>query len=102
MAGMYALVLCAVLMCLALVDYRWKLAFWHDARRTVITLFVGVVWFLLWDAAGVAIGIFFEGASPYLLGLFVAPHIPLEEILFLTLLCYQALLLYLLIRRRMT
>ncbi|PKQ27211.1 MAG: lycopene cyclase domain-containing protein [Actinobacteria bacterium HGW-Actinobacteria-4] len=79
---------------LAVLDWRYKLAMWADARRAVVTIASAVVVFLLWDGIGVALGIFFRGDAPYMTGLVVAPEIPVEEVLFLTLLCYQTLLLW--------
>lgn len=77
---------------LAVLDRRFRLAFWVDARRTAICLVVGVVGFLLWDAAGLVLGIFARGESPHMTGLLLAPDLPVEEAVFLTLLCYVALL----------
>jgi lycopene cyclase domain-containing protein len=48
----------------------------------------GVLFFLIWDLAGIGLGIFFRGPSPLVTGILVAPEVPLEEIFFLTLLCY--------------
>lgn len=79
---------------LALIDRRLRLAFWHDARRTAIVLAVGVVVFLLWDVAGLALGIFARGDSPHMTGLLLAPELPVEEAVFLTLMCYSTLLVW--------
>ena len=85
---------------LATLDWRYRVAMFHDARRTLMTVGLGVAVFLLWDGAGVALGIFFRGDAPYMTGLQVAPEIPIEEVLFLALLCYQTLLLWLALERR--
>lgn len=77
---------------LALLDRRFRLAFWHDRRRSAWTLGIGVVGFLLWDVAGLALGIFARGDSPHMTGVLLAPELPLEEAFFLALLCYVALL----------
>lgn len=77
---------------LAIIDRRWRLAFWHAPRRTALCLVIGVVGFLLWDVAGLLLGIFARGASPHMTGLLIAPELPVEEAVFLTLLCYVALL----------
>jgi len=79
---------------LALVDRRWRLAFWSDPRRAGWTLGLGVAGFLLWDVAGLALGIFARGDSPHMTGILLAPELPLEEVFFLTLLCYSALVLW--------
>lgn len=80
---------------LGVLDWRYRLALFADARRTVLTVASGVVVFLVWDVIGVSLGIFFRGDAPYMTGLVIAPEIPVEEVLFLTLLCYQTLLLWL-------
>ncbi|MBO0920229.1 lycopene cyclase domain-containing protein [Cellulomonas sp. zg-ZUI222] len=78
--------------CLALIDRRFGLAFWYDARRSAWTVGLGVVGFLLWDVAGLLLGIFARGDSPHMTGLLLAPELPVEEAFFLTLLCYVGLL----------
>ncbi|AEE47282.1 lycopene cyclase domain-containing protein [Cellulomonas fimi] len=77
---------------LALLDRRFRLAFWHDARRAALTVGIGVLAFLLWDVAGLVLGIFARGDSPHMTGLLLAPELPVEEAFFLALLCYTALL----------
>jgi len=77
---------------LAVLDRRFGLAFWYDARRSAWTVGLGVVGFLLWDLAGLALGIFARGDSPHMTGVLLAPELPLEEAFFLALLCYVGLL----------
>ena len=77
---------------LAVLDRRFRLAFWSDPRRAGLTIGIGVVGFLLWDLAGLALGIFARGDSPHMTGLLLAPELPVEEAFFLALLCYTALL----------
>ncbi|WP_265520279.1 lycopene cyclase domain-containing protein [Oerskovia flava] len=85
---------------LAVLDRRFRLAFWHDWRRTALTLAVGLVFFLLWDVAGLLLGIFARGDSPHMTGLLLAPELPVEEAVFLTLLCYNTLLVWRAFARR--
>jgi lycopene cyclase domain-containing protein len=99
MPGLYLGLLLASIGGLALLDFRWKLALWDNWRRTSATIGVGVVWFLLWDLLGIWRGIFFEGSGDWLVGIKIAPQVPLEEPVFLTLMCYQALVIYLAIGR---
>lgn len=87
---------------LALIDWRAKLVVFADARRAIIALAIGVGFFLLWDVAGIALGIFFRGTTPFLTGILIAPELPLEELLFLTLLCYQSLILFTALSRRVS
>ena len=77
---------------LALLDRRHRLAFWSDGRRAAACVGVGVVGFLIWDLAGIGLGIFARGNSPHMTGLLLAPELPVEEVFFLALLCYVALL----------
>ncbi len=79
---------------LAVLDRRFRLAFWSDWRRAALAVGTGVVAFLAWDVAGLALGIFARGESPWMTGLLLAPDLPVEEAVFLTLLCYVALLVW--------
>jgi len=85
---------------LATLDRRFRLALFDQPRRTVATVGVAVVLFLLWDALGVSLGIFFIGDAPYMTGVLIAPEVPLEELFFLVLLAYQTLLLWRALDRR--
>ncbi|ADG75774.1 lycopene cyclase domain protein [Cellulomonas flavigena DSM 20109] len=77
---------------LAVLDRRFRLAFWYDARRASWTVGLSVVGFLLWDLAGLALGIFARGDSPHMTGILLAPELPIEEAFFLALLSYVGLL----------
>ena len=76
---------------IALLDRRWSLAAWRSPARTALAVVIGTGFFLAWDAAGIAAGVFVKGDSPLLLGIDLAPHLPLEEPFFLAFLCYLAL-----------
>jgi lycopene cyclase domain-containing protein len=78
---------------MVLLDARFRLVFWRDARRAAIVLVVGLLFFLAWDAAGIALGVFARGDSPILTGVDLAPELPLEEVFFLLFLCYLTLVL---------
>ncbi len=73
---------------MVVLDRRFSLFFWADVRRATIVLPAGVVLFLVWDLLGIGLGIFFRGQTPFMTGVLVAPELPVEELLFLTLLCY--------------
>lgn len=90
----YFIALVVSIGCLFLIDWRHKLAFWFDWRRTGMTIVLGLAFFLIWDFAGIFLGIFFSGGSPYALPFMLLPEFPVEEILFLFLLCYLTLLMY--------
>lgn len=79
---------------LATLDWRYKLAFWFDRKRSLITL--GLAWlvFVAWDLLAIGQGIFIHGNSTYSLPFTILPHFPVEELFFLFLLCYCTLVLY--------
>ena len=79
---------------LIVIDWRWKLAFWQNAKRTAATLLTAIAVFVLWDFFGIFLGIFFHGGSEYSLPFRLAPEFPIEEIVFLFLLSYSALIIY--------
>lgn len=79
---------------MTLLDHRHKLVFFSHFKASAITVAIGVAFFAIWDLAGIALGIFFRGDSPHLSGLLVAPEFPLEELFFLSLLCYTILAVY--------
>jgi lycopene cyclase domain-containing protein len=96
----YLVLLSAVIGCLVLIDRKWKLAFYHQAGRTALTLGMALWLFVVWDIFGIKTGIFFHGGSPYTLPLRIIPEFPVEELFFLFVLTYSALLLYLIFSRR--
>lgn len=99
MNPIYLLVLSALLGCMALLDRRFRLVFWHDARQAALTTAIGLAFFLLWDLAGIGLGIFVRAENALMTGIVLAPELPLEEVFFLAFLCYQTLVLYALLRR---
>ncbi|MFF2052195.1 lycopene cyclase domain-containing protein [Leifsonia sp. NPDC058194] len=90
---LYLIALLVSLGAMVLLDRRFRLVFWRDARRASLTLAAGLVLFLAWDAAGIALGIFARGGSRYMTGIELAPELPLEELFFLLFLCYLTLVL---------
>jgi len=94
---MSLLYLAALLFSLAgmvILDKRYRLAFFHNWRRATITLGIGLGIFIIWDILGIGRGIFFSGQSPYMSGLYLGPEFPIEELFFLTFLCYFTLNMY--------
>jgi lycopene cyclase domain-containing protein len=75
----------------ALLDRRWRLAAWDAPGRTAAAVAIGTAFFLVWDAVGIATGVFVKGDSVLLIGIDLAPHLPLEEPFFLAFLSYLAL-----------
>jgi lycopene cyclase domain-containing protein len=73
------------------LDLRYGLFFRRAPLRAAVVLVVGVAFFLAWDLAGIGLGVFFPGRSAIVTGVLLAPGLPLEEPLFLVLLCYSAM-----------
>jgi lycopene cyclase domain-containing protein len=88
MTLLYLVALLISLTGMVVLDRRFELFFWRDRRRAAIVLPVGVLFFLIWDVVGVGTGVFFRGQTAFMTGVQVWPEIPLEEVFFLTLLCY--------------
>jgi lycopene cyclase domain-containing protein len=96
----YLAVLTFSLLGLGAIDFRSKLALFVYPLRTTLTLVLGMVFFLIWDVAGIGLGIFFMGDTSMLTGIMIAPEVPLEELFFLAVLCYTTLLIWLGLSRR--
>ncbi|WP_288831969.1 lycopene cyclase domain-containing protein [uncultured Corynebacterium sp.] len=91
MAFAYLTFLLLSIVCMVLCDWRFTLAFFADARRAALLSAAVVALFLLWDALGIATGTFFRGDSPFMIGVELAPEVPLEEPIFLFFLTYLTL-----------
>jgi lycopene cyclase domain-containing protein len=91
---LYLVGLLVALAGMAVLDLRFGLFFWRAPVRAAVVLVVGVAFFLGWDAAGIGLGIFFRGDPTLLVGVQLAPELPLEELFFLTLLCYLTMNAY--------
>lgn len=91
MTGLYLAGLLVSIAGLVVLDLRLRLFLGAAPVRAAIVLAVGVAGFLLWDAAGVGLGVFFEGEQRLLIGIDLAPQVPLEELFFLILLCLSAM-----------
>ena len=94
MGVVYLLALLVSLTCVLLIDRRFRLFFWQDARSAIIVTVIGLVFFLLWDIAGISLGIFLRGGSPLATGILLAPEMPIEEPVFLVFLVVCTMVLY--------
>ncbi|MFV0373837.1 lycopene cyclase domain-containing protein [Microbacterium sp.] len=94
MPGLYLLALVVSAAGVAAVDIRFRLAFRRAPARTAVTVAIGTAFLLVWDAVGIAAGVFVKGGSPLLIGIDLAPHLPLEEPVFLAFLTYLALVVH--------
>jgi lycopene cyclase domain-containing protein len=88
MPGLYLAGLVVALVGMTVLDARFRLFFWRAPWRAAAAMLVGIAFFLVWDLAGIALGVFFVGPTSLLTGVMVAPQVPLEELFFLALLCY--------------
>jgi len=93
-SALYLIGLLVALIGMVVLDLRFRLFFGVAPMRAALVLVLGVAFFLAWDAAGIGLGIFFRGATTLLVGVQLAPELPLEELFFLTLLCYLTMNVY--------
>jgi lycopene cyclase domain-containing protein len=94
MPFLYLLALAVALAGMVILDRRFRLFFWRAPIRAAVVLVVGLAFFLVWDLQGIRLGIFFRGETSFMTGWQLAPQLPIEEPLFLLLLCYLAMNLY--------
>ncbi|MER7447797.1 lycopene cyclase domain-containing protein [Microbacterium sp. NPDC097977] len=94
MGFVYLAVLLLVLGCMLLLDRRFRLFFWRDAVSASLVTILGLAFFLIWDIAGIAGGIFFRGDAVVATGIVLAPELPIEEPVFLLFLVVCTMVLY--------
>lgn len=94
MGLLYLAALLVALTGMVMLDRRFALFFWADARRAAIVLIAGIAFFVVWDLFGIGLGIFFRGETSFMTGLQVAHELPVEELFFLALLVYVTMNLY--------
>lgn len=81
------------------LDVRYRLFWAANWRRAAMVHVAMVVFFLVWDLAGIAAGVFFRGDGQWLTGILIAPELPLEEVVFLTFLTHLTMVLVLGLRK---
>ncbi len=84
---------------LGLFDWKFKLGFSTNKKAALLATLLPLIFFLVWDGAGIALGIFFRGATIHLTGFLIAPELPLEEMFFLFLLNYTTLTIFITVKR---
>jgi lycopene cyclase domain-containing protein len=84
---------------LGLFDWKFKLGFSTNRKAALLATLLPLIFFLVWDGAGIALGIFFRGETSHLTGLLIAPELPLEELFFLFLLNYTTLTIFITVKR---
>jgi lycopene cyclase domain-containing protein len=92
--GLYLLAILVSAAGIGVIDARWHLVMWRSPLRSLGAVVVGTLFFLAWDAVGIATGVFVKGGSPLFVGIDLAPQLPLEEIFFLAFLCYTGLVVW--------
>jgi len=94
MPGLYLLFLALSVAGVVIIDWRLRLALPVAPGWTLAAVGIGTAFFLVWDALGIAAGVFVKGDSGLLIGLDLAPQLPLEEPVFLAFLSYLALVVW--------
>jgi lycopene cyclase domain-containing protein len=94
MGAVYLAALVVSLGCMLLLDRRFRLFFWQDAFAATIVTAAGLVFFLVWDVAGIVSGIFFRGEGTIATGILLAPELPIEEPVFLLFLVVCTMVIY--------
>ncbi|MGK9222246.1 MULTISPECIES: lycopene cyclase domain-containing protein [unclassified Microbacterium] len=94
MSLVYLGCLLLALSCVLAVDRRFRLFVWRAPARAALVLATGLVFLLAWDAAGIALGIFFRAETAVMTGLVIAPELPVEEPVFLLFLCELTMVLF--------
>lgn len=88
MSVAYLIALLVSMTGMVVLDRKFGLFFWRSPRAAAVVLVVGVLFFLAWDVVGISTGIFYRGETSFMTGILVAPELPIEEVVFLTFLCY--------------
>lgn len=94
MPGLYLLALLVSAAGVATLDVRFRLVMPVRPVPALVAIVIGTAFFVAWDLVGIGAGVFVRGDSPLLLGIDLAPHLPVEEPVFLAFLCYLALVLH--------
>lgn len=93
MSAAYLIALLVSLAGVVLLDVRHRLFIGRDPRSAGVVLIIGTAFFLLWDLAGIGLGIFFRDDGEFATGILLAPELPLEEPIFLLFLCELTMVL---------
>ncbi|MCX6805644.1 MAG: lycopene cyclase domain-containing protein [Patescibacteria group bacterium] len=98
----YIVILLFSITAIALVDWRFKLVFFLDAKASMLAIGLSALLLLCFDVAGIVIGIFTTNQI-YVSGwYFVTPNLPIEEFIFLFLLGYVTLMVYQLVSLKLS
>ncbi|NHI16583.1 lycopene cyclase domain-containing protein [Microbacterium excoecariae] len=75
------------------LDLRHRLFLGAAPGRALVVIAIGVCFFLAWDIAGIALGVFFRGDTAFMTGILLGPELPIEEVVFLAFLCELTMVL---------
>lgn len=88
----YSLALLVSLCGLAYGDWAKKLVIFRNPKVSLQIIALGMSFFLLWDSIGILLQVFATNQK-YVTGLhLITPDLPIEEFMFLALLCYVTLI----------
>ena len=79
---------------MALIDARYRLVLWRAPLRSVVLVLFSSGLLLLSDGWAIEKNIFVRGESVFLSGVWLAPHLPVEEPVFLGFLGYCTLVVF--------
>jgi lycopene cyclase domain-containing protein len=98
MSVLYLTFIVVSTVCVGLIDRRWRLFLFARPRLAVAVVGCGVAFFVAWDLAAIALGVYERGSSPAMTGVELVDELPLEEVLFIVFLCYLTLVVHALSR----
>ncbi|MFA5606295.1 MAG: lycopene cyclase domain-containing protein [Leucobacter sp.] len=94
MGWLYLLLLIIGIVCMLLIDRRFRLFFWSDPAVALLITAVGTALFLVWDVVGIVAGVFLRGEGAIATGIILAPELPLEEPVFLVFLVLCTMIVF--------
>lgn len=80
--------------CMLVIDRRFALFFWRDVRAAALATTFAALVLSFADLEGIALGIFVRGTNSLSTGVMLAPHLPIEEPVFLVFLVLTCAILY--------
>ena len=99
MSALYLLAIVGSTACMGLVDRRWRLFLFDRPGQALALVGAAVAFFLTWDLAAIALGVYERGDSPAMTGIEVAEELPIEEIFFVIFFGYLTMVLHRLFAR---
>ena len=94
MSFLYLLSIVGSMLCMGLVDRRWRLFLFARPARALVVLAAGFVLFLVWDLFAIGLRLYRRGESEVMTGIELAPELPVEELFFIAFLCYITMVLH--------